>query len=744
MNLPTPILDDRTFEELFGELRGRIPAYAPDWTDHNESDPGIVLLQLFAVLGESLLFRFNQIPDATKLAFLNLLGIRREPARAARALVTYTTTLLDGVAVDAGTELRAAGEVFEADGVVRAWPLEVLAAAKVATAAPEGSEARLAVSDALRALGAGPDAVALHYATQVLTSDPTGPTAAPLVLDRSVDGNLWLALLATEEAEDAEETEEARLPERLRRGAVCLGFVPDERISQPGVGGSAPAPRCAAGVGAGAGGPAGVGTVWRLWAGGLTEPAPGRPVGPAFLSLRLLGDSTGGLSAPGVVTLELPDGDWDLRRVAPDLDPDVAGAGGFPPPLDDPALERRVIAWVQAARPPGTARPFGPLTWVGVNAQAVTHGRKAGPELLGVGDGNPDQRFPLAYRPVREGSVVLQVEEGEGRWVPWDEVEDLAANGPRDRHFTVDLVGGEVRFATSGRVPQPAERIRVVVYHHGGGSAGNVAAGAINRAPDVAGAEVTNPLPARFGADAEPVPDALERIPAEVRRGNRAVTAEDFQELAGRVGGVGRAECLPAFHPDTPGLPAAGVVTVVVWPEAGPATPGAPVPDRGLLRDVCAYLDARRLITTELYVIAPTYRRIAVSVGLGVREGHPVDAVRRWVETILRQYLAPLPPDGPEGRGWPMGRRVYAPELEAAALQVEGVEYIEAVRLACWRDGAWEQVEPPAAVDLRPWEAPELTVVAVVEGAPPPPGEPPAPAPADGIPVPVRDLPEVC
>ena len=33
------------------------------------------------------------------------------------------------------------------------------------------------------------------------------------------------------------------------------------------------------------------------------------------------------------------------------------------------------------------------------------------------------------------------------------------------------------------------------------------------------------------------------------------------------------------------------------------------------------------------------------------------EAVRRWVELILRRYLAPLPPYGPEGLGWPLGRR---------------------------------------------------------------------------------------
>ena len=79
-----PILDDRTYEQLREELVRRIPVYTPEWTDHNETDPGIALLELFAYLGESLLYRFNQIPDTTKVAFLRLLGVQPRPAQCAR------------------------------------------------------------------------------------------------------------------------------------------------------------------------------------------------------------------------------------------------------------------------------------------------------------------------------------------------------------------------------------------------------------------------------------------------------------------------------------------------------------------------------------------------------------------------------------------------------------------------------------------------------------------------------------
>src|SRR4051794_646037 len=100
MPLPQPILDDRSYEQLRDELVRRIPVYAPEWTDFNASDPGITLIELFSFLGENLLFRFNQIPETTKLQFLRLLDVPLRPASAAEGFVTFTTQLPAGVLVE--------------------------------------------------------------------------------------------------------------------------------------------------------------------------------------------------------------------------------------------------------------------------------------------------------------------------------------------------------------------------------------------------------------------------------------------------------------------------------------------------------------------------------------------------------------------------------------------------------------------------------------------------------------------
>src|SRR5262249_39493368 len=74
MPLQLPNLDDRRYADLVEEARSLIPTYAPEWTDHNASDPGITLIELFAFISEMLLYRLNRITAANVLSFLKLLN----------------------------------------------------------------------------------------------------------------------------------------------------------------------------------------------------------------------------------------------------------------------------------------------------------------------------------------------------------------------------------------------------------------------------------------------------------------------------------------------------------------------------------------------------------------------------------------------------------------------------------------------------------------------------------------------
>ena len=86
-----PILDDRTMEDIFRDLRLRIPRYNKQWTNFNDSDPGITLLQLFSWLSEMMLARMNRIPFKNYIKFLQLLGMELAPASPATAHLTFFT-----------------------------------------------------------------------------------------------------------------------------------------------------------------------------------------------------------------------------------------------------------------------------------------------------------------------------------------------------------------------------------------------------------------------------------------------------------------------------------------------------------------------------------------------------------------------------------------------------------------------------------------------------------------------------
>src|SRR5205823_3557080 len=119
----------------------------------------------------------------------------------------------------------------------------------------------------------------------------------------------------------------------------------------------------------------------------------------------------------------------------------------------------------------------------------------------------------------------------------------------------------------------------------------------------------------------------------------RAVTAEDFEYFAMQAATIKRARALPLMHPDFPGVKVPGVVTVIVVPESDAP---APLPSEGTLRMVCAYLEQRRLLTTELYVIKPSYQRVEMRGEVILSDNADPAEVRQGIEETLLTYFHPL------------------------------------------------------------------------------------------------------
>src|SRR5580765_2456929 len=106
MPIRPPALDDRSFDDLVDELLARIPAHTPEWTNPRIGDPGRTLIELFAWLTDTLLYRANLIPERQRLAFLRLLNVPLRPAIPAAGLVTVTID--DPAAIQAVTLQPAA------------------------------------------------------------------------------------------------------------------------------------------------------------------------------------------------------------------------------------------------------------------------------------------------------------------------------------------------------------------------------------------------------------------------------------------------------------------------------------------------------------------------------------------------------------------------------------------------------------------------------------------------------------
>lgn len=95
MSLQAPNLDSRTFDQLVKEARDRIPRFTPEWTNLNDSDPGMTLIKLQAWLTETLLYEVNRVPELNYIKFLQLLNISPTPAKAAKTDLYFMPKKLD-------------------------------------------------------------------------------------------------------------------------------------------------------------------------------------------------------------------------------------------------------------------------------------------------------------------------------------------------------------------------------------------------------------------------------------------------------------------------------------------------------------------------------------------------------------------------------------------------------------------------------------------------------------------------
>jgi hypothetical protein len=733
MPLTIPNLDNRTYQELLDEALARIPVHNPEWTNFNRSDPGVTLVELFAFLTENLLYRSNQIPERNRRKFLSLLGVPLQAAQAARGLVAFANERgpLQAITLNADLEVRAAQVPFRTTGGLDVLPIEAQAFYKRSRTDVDGQ--LTAYYQQLYASFVGQHNLGAKKLQlyEMVPFPQRGSDGVDLGAE-AVDASLWVALLAR----PRESVEDARAA--IAGKTLSLGIVPKlvdaSRHLAPGRP-NAPEnqqlltyklPKIPA-------------------SGGLSTDIQARAPEYRPLDPRTNVDV---LAEPGVVELTLPGADeltlWN------NIDPLEAGVGDLPPVIDDTNLADRVITWLRIS---SKAAVQARLLWVGINAVFVSQRAEVANELLPNGTGEPDQAFTLSHASVLPESVQITITQGLTS-TPWHEIDDLSAAGPevpapdprlppgapqqvntQVHVFAVDAEAGQVRFGngTRGARPPFGATIRAN-YAYSLGAAGNVGAGSISSGPALpAGLKVSNPVATWGGAAAETVAQGEKQIARYLQHRDRLVNASDFETIALRTPGVdiGRVEVLPAFNPAlSPNEPgdAPGAVTLMLIPRYDPAQPDAPRPDQLFLDQVCAYLDPRRLVTTEVFLRGPAYKPIWISIGIDVVAGVSVAPVREAVKQAILAFLSPLPatPEAPldaqallsapqyaaTQRGWPLRKAVVELELLAVASRVPGVLLVNKVILA-------EGSKPAAGqVAMNGLELPQVLGISVVAGDP--------------------------
>lgn len=692
MFTPLPNLDDRRWQDLVSEGIALLPVHAPEWTDFNAHDPGITLLELFAYVTEGLLYRTNRIPMARKARMLDLLGIRRRPARAARFTVTF------GLAPDAGpvtlpttTEL-AAGTI--PSRTLR--PLTVTGAvirglSRVANEGDTNLMSALSRGDSVTAFPARPaagDALEIEIASRARPGDR-------ITLHVRLAG-----------ARSGRSGRRHALDEALRRRRA-------RRPRQDPCGsGRPPAPRCCRRDD--------TVLVWE-WRGGDGTWSP-----------ATVFDGTRGLTQDGPVVLTAPPsadaqadrvdrlrlrvaaGEWDSPRIVQAILPDTAEAEQSVPVWYSFAIARGATVTGTPPQPGQRSRIGMTLDEVG-RITSLSFGGDSGPavallafrppgadpgvlsvDLVPVvrGSGAPWQSAELAQSPGTFLDPLLHSREHDA-WHGWHLRDDLFASRAADWDLARHEDGQRIGFGdgAAGRSP-PANAWLCGQWRSTLGAGGTLADGtpiALAATPrnaallDVADAtkRLTSPVVAYTiepGSARETIAAAIARAAAGREATERAITLADFERLARATPGtdIARVIAMADVHPSLTGIPAPGYIAVVVIPNQGVARP---FPSATLLRKVARHLEVRRILGTRLRVVGPRYREVSIMATVKSQRQASRDQVAARIATALDVFLDPLR-GGPDGMGWQLGRDVYRSEILALIDRIQGVDYVVSLELA--------------------------------------------------------------
>jgi len=659
MPLPTVNLDDRRFDDIVEQAKQLIPQYCPEWTDHNTSDPGIALIEVFAWMTDLLLYRVNQVPDKMLVKFLEMIGLQLDPPRAAVVPVTFYLSAAqpEALRIPAGTE--------------------------VATVRTEVSEAIVfSTEDDLTIL---PPRLQGAYSSNALSPDETNVTQHDLTR---------LGVLGYKVPVFS--------PDPMAGDAFYLSFADNHSLHVVALG-----MECEVAGGAGVN-PKEPPFVWEAWQGGLNR----------WVKCTVEYDGTAAFNVSGEVILRVPQmaeeeffgqrGFW-LRcrltseqnyagyKVSPDIEALRVESRGATVNARHAVVVHDELLGRSDGNPGQSFKLlYSPVLWLDPDTD----------QLVSEMPGEP----PILWSPVQD----FADSSPDDHHFKLDHLDGTITLGPA----LLQPDGTVYRF---GAVPPKGATLRMRRYCYSGGVIGNVPASTItvlkSSIPYVA--RVTNHAPAVGGRNAQTLDDAITKVPRVLRTRTRAVTADDFEYLAQQVEGVARARCITPNHAAAtrenayPGQIRAldvqpGQVSVVVLPRIdvpeGRIPPDQLTLSAELRSSVQSFLDERRLVGTFLEVRAPQLFWVSVQALLRVPAGTSKAAradLKRLSESLLYRYLNPHT-GGSNGTGWDFGRPLTAAELYSLLRSITGVDFVEDVQIFLTQPGQPELRQPVGGTLLIP------------------------------------------
>lgn len=636
MAFESPRLDDKDFNDLVQEALKRIPIYTPEWTDHNLSDPGVTLIELFAYMTDVMLYRLNRVPERHYIKLMELVGMSLAEPEAAKSRITMwlSAPQMVDIPIVEGTE--------------------------VATTRTENED-------------------------PVIFSTDYNFTIKVAKLDH---------VLTSVRRDDGSRTYKVQDAKQAATGFVGKGFNIFQEKPQPGdaiyfgfsrdmtdhiVGIDVTVDR-AAGAGIDPSNPP---YIWEA----LSNRSP-----VEWTRCEIDEDGTRAFNVPGIIRLFVPkmvegrieeaDGFWIRCRLLRTRENEAQYQ-------ESPFFQKlNVASWG------GTID----ITHANVVRNEVlgrsdgSPGQKFNLQNLPILERTEDEHLLVRLDGDRE-EVWTEVPDfanstATDKHYTLDSITGEVRLGP-----SMPQRDGSVR--TYGAIPPKRALLMMNQYRYGGGTSGNLQAFAINSLktsiPYIE--RITNRQPAIGGLNAESVEDAKIRLPGHLRTIERAVTANDFQYLAHRAapGRVARAFALPVAA-ETSSRVNVFLIPHVRDPERIIAQDELELPD-----DVKAlvdnYLDERRLLTTRLEILPPQYYWVRVKVRVRASKHYKTDRVEKAIYDRLYRFINPIT-GGMHQDGWAFGRDLTTSDIIAALQDIPGIDFIRSVDLY------WIQYKADGSTDI--------------------------------------------